>query len=92
MGLFSRLFGKSEPKPEPVIEPVEYKGCLIYQNSISESGQYRVAGQITKEIDGELKTHRFIRSDVLSSKDDADELMLKKSQMLIDQMGDSIFN
>ncbi|WP_241910967.1 HlyU family transcriptional regulator, partial [Vibrio splendidus] len=54
--------------------------------------QYRVAGRIEKEFDGEIKTHRFIRSDVVSNKQDADELMLKKSQMFIDQMGDNIFS
>ena len=65
---------------------------LIYQDAIAESGQYRVAGRIEKEFDGEIKTHRFIRSDVVSNKQDADELMLKKSQMFIDQMGDNIFS
>ncbi|PMH43800.1 transcriptional regulator [Vibrio sp. 10N.286.49.B3] len=91
MGFFSRLFGKKDEKAVTEITPVEYKGCLIYQDSLPEGGQYRIAGRITKEIDGELKEHRFIRSDVISAKDDANELMLKKSQMLIDQMGDSIF-
>ncbi len=92
MGLFSRLFGgKSEAKAESV-EPVEYKDFLIYQEVISEGGQYRVAGRITKEIDGELKTHRFIRSDVLSNKTDAEELMLKKAQLFIDQMSGRIFS
>ncbi|WP_299689950.1 HlyU family transcriptional regulator [uncultured Vibrio sp.] len=93
MGFFSRLFGgkeKSEQKVE--IELVEYKGFNIYQDAIAESGQYRVAGRIEKEIGDELKTHRFIRSDVVSNKEDANELMLKKSQMFIDQMGDNIFS
>ena len=92
MGLFSRLFGKKTAKAEPVVEPVEYKGFLIFQEAIAESGQYRIAGRIEKEIDGELKTHRFIRSDVLSSRSDADEFMLKKAQMFIDQMGTNIFD
>ncbi|GAM57210.1 hypothetical protein JCM19231_1651 [Vibrio ishigakensis] len=39
-----------------------------------------------------MKTHRFIRSDLLISEADAKELMLKKAQMLIDQMGESLFN
>ncbi|MFA0413403.1 HlyU family transcriptional regulator [Vibrio renipiscarius] len=91
MGLFSRLFGgKTNKQPLPV-EPVEYKGYQIYQEAMAESGQYRIAGRIEKEIDGELKSHRFIRSDVLSSKSDADEFMLKKAQMFIDQMGSDIF-
>ncbi len=92
MGLFSRLFGgKSEAQAESV-EPVEYKEFLIYQEVISEGGQYRVAGRITKEVDGELKTHRFIRSDVVSNKSDAEELMLKKAQLFIDQMSGRIFD
>ncbi|MGF1719275.1 HlyU family transcriptional regulator [Vibrio kyushuensis] len=94
MGLFSRLFGlgNAETKSKVEIEPIEYKGFLIYQEPISEGGQYRIAGRITKKLDDEVKSHRFIRSDVLSNKDDANELMLKKSQMFIDQMGDNIFS
>ncbi|MDF2154486.1 HlyU family transcriptional regulator [Vibrio sp. CAU 1672] len=93
MGLFSRLFGgRKEPEQPKAVEPIEYKGFLIYQESIAEGGQYRVAGRITKEIDGEVKNHRFIRSDLLGSEQDANELMLKKSQMFIDQMGESIFD
>ncbi|TOC17678.1 transcriptional regulator [Vibrio parahaemolyticus] len=97
MGFFSRLFGGSEKTAEvKTVEPVEYKGFLIYQESISEGGQYRIAGRIEKSYDGdgdgEVKTHRFIRSDLLASEGDANELMLKKSQMFIDQMGDKIFD
>lgn len=93
MGLFSRLFGGKEKAVKEVsIEPVEYKGFHIYQDPIAESGQYRVAGRIEKEIDGEVKSHRFIRSDVVSNKNDANELMLKKAQMFVDQMGDGIFS
>lgn len=91
MGLFSRLFGEKETEQSAEVEPVEYKGFLIYQEAIAEGGQYRIAGRITKEIDGEVKTHRFIRSDVLASQSDADEFMLKKAQMFIDQMGENIF-
>lgn len=91
MGLFSRLFGGKETEQSAEVEPVEYKGFLIYQEAIAEGGQYRIAGRITKEIDDEVKTHRFIRSDVLASQSDADEFMLKKAQMFIDQMGENIF-
>lgn len=90
-GTFSRLFGGKETEQSAEVEPVEYKGFLIYQEAIAEGGQYRIAGRITKEVDGEVKTHRFIRSDVLASQSDADEFMLKKAQMFIDQMGENIF-
>jgi hypothetical protein len=92
VGLFSRLFGGKKPDQPAQVEPIEYKGFLIYQEAISENGQFRIAGRITKDIGGEVKTHRFIRSDVLPSQSDADEFMLKKAQMFIDQMGDSIFH
>ncbi|BDU40132.1 HlyU family transcriptional regulator [Vibrio nigripulchritudo] len=93
MGLFSRLFGGSKEQVVQEAEPVEYKGYLIYQEPKAEGGQYRIAGRIIKEFEsGEVKSHTFIRSDVLASEQDANEFMLKKAQMFIDQMGDSIFN
>lgn len=91
VGLFSRLFGVKPKQETQTAEPVEYKGYLIYQEAIPEGGQYRIAGRITKEIKGELKTHRFIRSDILPSASDANDFMLKKAQMFIDQMGDDMF-
>ncbi len=91
MGLFSKLFG-STPKPEEKVEPVEYKGFYIYAEAQPESGQYRVAGRITKTVDDETKEHRFIRSDVVQSKEDANSLMLHKSKLFIDQMNGNIFD
>ncbi|MGR5543095.1 HlyU family transcriptional regulator, partial [Vibrio campbellii] len=76
MGFFSRLFGGKSSSEEPVaVKAVEYKGFNIYQEPVKEGGQYRIAGRITKDFDGEIKEHRFIRSDVVASKDDANELM-----------------
>ncbi len=84
MGFFSRLFGGSEKAAEvKTVEPVEYKGYLIYQESLSEGGQYRIAGRIEKDFDGEVKSHRFIRSDLLGSEQDANELMLKNRRCLL---------
>ncbi|UGA57103.1 HlyU family transcriptional regulator [Vibrio sp. VB16] len=92
MGFFSKLFGSSNKDAEAKqVEPVEYDGFLIYQEAKSESGQYRIAGRITKEIDGELKEHTFIRSDVVGSEQDANSLMLSKAKMFIDQMRGDIF-
>ncbi|KLN63618.1 HlyU family transcriptional regulator [Vibrio sp. VPAP30] len=91
MGLFSRLFGGQKQQTKVDVEPLEYKGFLIYQEALAEGGQYRIAGRITKQFGDEIKTHRFIRSDVLPSANDANEFMLKKAQMFIDQMGDNIF-
>ena len=93
MRFLSRLFGGSEKTIEAkTVTPVEYKGFLIYPESLSEGGQYRIAGRIEKHGNNEVKTHRFIRSDLLNSEQDANELMLKKSQLFIDQIGDQIFD
>ncbi len=93
MGFFSRLFGGSSKTVEvKTVEPVEYKGFQIYPESIAEGGQFRIAGRIEKSQEGEVKSHRFIRSDLLGTEDDANQLMLRKSQMFIDQMGDKIFD
>lgn len=64
---------------------------MIYQEPIAENGQFRVAGRITQEINGELKTHRFIRSDLVSNKADAEELMLKKPSYLLTKCQDRSF-
>ncbi|MEJ2764863.1 HlyU family transcriptional regulator [Photobacterium sp. MCCC 1A19761] len=91
MGFFSKLFGLDKEKKVVEAEPVEYEGYLIYPEPIAENGQYRIAGRICKEIEGELRTHQFIRSDLLASKQDAEEFMLNKAKMFIDQTGDSMF-
>ncbi|MFC3025078.1 HlyU family transcriptional regulator [Vibrio zhugei] len=91
MGLFTRLFGEKKAVVKPEVTPVEYQGYFIYQEALEEGRQFRVAGRITKSIDGEEKEHRFIRSDVLASEQEANELMLSKAKMFIDQMGDNIF-
>lgn len=91
MGFFSKLFGLDKEPKVVEADPVEYEGYLIYPEPIAENGQYRIAGRICKDIDGELKTHTFIRSDLLASKQDAETFMLEKAKMFIDQTGDSMF-
>ncbi|MBD1572509.1 transcriptional regulator [Vibrio sp. S17_S38] len=91
MGLFSKLFTRTKKVEKALVEAVEYNGFLIYADSVSEGSQYRVAGRITKEVEGEIKTHRFIRSDVLGSQNDANQLMLKKAKLFIDQSGSTVF-
>lgn len=88
--LFKSLFSGSS-KPAPQVEPVEYKGHMIYAEPMDDGSQYRLAGRICKEINGELKTHTFIRSDLFPSKEDAAQWMVRKAEIFIDQSGDSMF-
>ncbi|MGF1756500.1 HlyU family transcriptional regulator [Photobacterium sagamiensis] len=91
MGFFSKLFGLDKKKKTVEVEPVEYEGYLIYPEPIAEGGQFRIAGRICKQIEGEVKTHTFVRSDLLSSRQDAETFMLNKAKMFIDQNGDKMF-
>ncbi|MGQ5486482.1 transcriptional regulator [Photobacterium damselae subsp. piscicida] len=96
MGFFAKIFGLTKSNIGlPGIDPTEYKGYLIFPEPRSENGQYRIAGRITKEVEveveGELKDHAFIRSDLLSSKQDAETFMINKAKMFIDQTGDAMF-
>lgn len=95
MGFLSKLFGRrdtSKVNGQPSVEPVEYKGHFIYPEAKAEGGQYRIAGRMIKEIDGQQREHVFIRSDLLQSQQDANDLMLRKAKLCIDQMGDNIYS
>ena len=72
-------------------DTVEYKGYRITPTPIAESGQFRVSGIIEKEADPEKK-HTFIRSDLVAGKDAACEFTLVKARLIIDQMGDRLFD
>ncbi len=92
MSFLSKLFAK-KPKASHQIDPIEYKGFTIIADPIAEGGQFRVAGIISllDESGEPPKEHRFIRSDVMSNKQDAIELMQSKAKIFIDQMNDNIF-
>ena len=91
MGFFSKLFKKDDSIQDSIAEPVHYNGFVIYPEPIHENGQYRVAGRICLSKDNDTLTHTFIRSDVLNNIEDAQELMISKSKLFIDQSGEDIF-
>jgi hypothetical protein len=88
--LFSALF-KGQPTQAVEVSPTEYAGYLIYPEPMAEGGQYRLAGRITREVEGTLLTHRFIRSDLFTSPADAERFMVQKAHTFIDQMGERMF-
>ena len=91
MSLFSSLkamfSSDSTPAAPKAMESEEYKGFTITPAPLKDGSQYRVNGTITK---GE-KTHQFIRADVLGAPDDCAQEMLRKSKLMIDQVGEGIF-
>jgi hypothetical protein len=58
---------------------------------MAEGGQFRVAGTISKIINGEEKVHKFIRADVFTDKDEAIAATIRKAHVIIDQSGERIF-
>ena len=93
MSFIRKLFGggPSGGSSKPV-EKLVYDGYEIATTPISEAGQFRVCAEISKEIDGEMKTHRLIRADMCSSKDDASETAMRKAKQMIAERGDRLFD
>lgn len=97
--LFKRIFSLFSASAETStevqsVEPVLYKGYLIYVTPRLEAGLYRVAGMIEKPAESpEQQTlqYQFIRSDLCMNQEQAAQITLKKCQLFIDQIGDGMF-
>jgi hypothetical protein len=94
MSFFKRLFGarSSGVTASFATESQDYKEHTIYAEPVKDNGQWRLAGRVTKEIDGELKEHSFVRADMFSSREDAVTFAFKKGQLIVDQMGRGMFS
>ena len=90
-GLKSLFLGNSSSSSKPS-ETIKYNDFSIIPAPIREGGQYRVAGTITKGEGDALKTHKFISSDVIASRDECISLTIRKAKLAIDQSEDRIFN
>lgn len=95
-GFFKKLFGGSdagEGAAPGSAEPNEiYKGVEIRANPAKESGgQWRIAGTVTKEIEGQAVTRQFVRADLVQDKADAILTSVNKAKLIIDQNGEAIW-
>ncbi len=87
--LKSMFAGSGDSTSTPKAMPSEeYEGFEIIPAPMKEGGQYRLNGVIRK---GE-REHQMIRADVFTSADICAAEMVRKSKVLIDQMGDRLFN
>ena len=88
------MFGwltKTKTPKVPEYEWTEYKGYRICAAPRAEGNQYRVGGIIEK--DGEvLRSHTFVRADVMPSATEASAISLSKARLMVDQLGDRVFS
>lgn len=92
--IFSMFSGgeKAAPAPAREAEPVLYGECRIIAVPMAEGNQFRLAGRIEKDVDGEVLTRTFVRADVFTTMDDAVEYTVRKAQQIIDQNGSMLFS
>lgn len=70
---------------------VEHEGYQITPTPMKEGGQYRLAGTISIDVDGETKSHQFIRADLFPSADECSEACIRKAKQVIKEQGMGIF-
>lgn len=94
MSFLKSLFGRKDAKPEQPAGPlksIEHNGFTIHATPYQEGGQYQLCGVIEKLVDGEMRTHRFVRADRFPGAQEAADFSIVKGQQLVDQQGDTIF-
>ena len=98
MSFLKRLFGgggggeAAESKSAAPAKQVEHKGFLISATPYKAEGQYQTCGIVSREIDGVMKEHKFIRADRFAGLDDAVDISIKKGMQLVDEQGERIFS
>jgi hypothetical protein len=97
MSFWKNLFGgggggAAGKSIEPAVVAEEaYKGFTVKSLIMPVGSEYQLAGLIEKEIDGELKSYKFVRADRFSSKEDVVSFALAKGRQIIDEQGDGIY-
>jgi hypothetical protein len=86
MAFWSTWFSSSTESDKPV-KSLEYKGFMIEAAPYKDGGQWQLAGVITKNG----KSHRFVRADKFSDRDEAADIAVSKGQLIVDQLGDGMF-
>jgi len=93
MSFLKRLFGggsDSGASDKPA-KQIEHKGFTVAATPYKNDGQYQTCGVVSKEIDGVVKEHRFVRADRFAGLDDAVEVSLRKGQQIVDEQGERVF-
>lgn len=96
MSFWKKLFGGSAdaaaPGADAVLGEEDYKGFTIRALHMPVGAEFQLAGTIEKEIGGEVKVHRFVRADRVSSREDLVALALFKGRRIVDEQGERLFS
>lgn len=95
MSFWKSLFGgkpSGSGVAPKVVREAEHNGYRIEAMPYAEAGQFQVAGVISKEIDGAVKQHRFVRADRFGSLEEAADFAIMKGRQIVDQQGERIFD
>ncbi|MBX2881174.1 MAG: hypothetical protein KTR32_14615 [Granulosicoccus sp.] len=76
--------------PADTAATIEYQGFSIEAAPIPEGGQFRTAGFISGDNDGESKRIQFIRADTTGDRDSAIEHSLAKGKQIVDEQGKAL--
>lgn len=92
MSFLKRLFGGGgAPAASALVSTAEHKGFTIEARPFKEGGQFQTAGRITREVEGVLKSHDFIRADRFTSAEEAADHALIKGRQIVNEQGESMF-
>lgn len=93
MSFLKSLFGLGKPQEAEdgkVLGEEVYNGFTIRAIAMPAGGEHQLSGSVEKEVDGELKSHRFIRADKFAARDDAIAASLAKGRQIIDEQGEAL--
>lgn len=92
MSFLRRLFGGAPKESHAASGRSDtHAGYTIVATPYQTNGRWQLCGVISREADGVLQEHRFVRADNFGSREEAEDMTLFKARQIIDQMGDRIF-
>lgn len=94
MSFLKRLFGRSgSAAPDAAVAETEsYKGFVIAAAPFKADGQWQLCGVLSREENGTIREHRFVRADKFADRAQAVEFAFLKGKLIVDQLGTSIFD
>ncbi len=94
VSFFAKLFGggSSDTSASPKrSDPVEHEGLTIRAAPMPEGSQFRLAGVIIKTTDAGPLERLFVRADLFTTREEAEDFTVRKGKQIIDEQGQRLF-